>query len=359
MVGKYLLLLLMVVHGLVHFLGWIKSIRPSWIATLSKSIQPEMGIGWLITGIVFLISAYLLWQNNENWWMVVLPAILFSTFLTYTYGPEAKAGSIVNLLLLLALFAGIGHWQYKQQYKKDVNSQLTQLSLSSKVKDTKVLPQPLLRYLDFCGLANMPVPRYIKLEFSGKMADGKGGWFPFTSQQYDFFEPYRRLFWMEGKMKGLTIPGYHKWEEGRGSMDVRLFGWFPVVHHEGKMMDESDAVTLLNDICLFAPNVLKNDAFTFEEIDETHTRVVFHYPGRSVKATLEFDNTGKLINFFSDDRYDVNKGKKFLFSTPISEYIQVDSIRTVKIGKAVWHYPEGEFPYGVFHLKNIETKAHK
>lgn len=344
----------MVIHGLVHFLGWVKSLRPSWITALSKSIQPEMGIGWLITGIIFLIAAYLLWRGHENWWMVALPAILFSAFLTYTYGQEAKAGTVVNALLLIALLIGIGHWQYKQQYEKDVKSQLNQLSPSSKVKDTKDLPQPLVRYLDFCGLTNKPVPRYIKIEFTGEMADGKGGWFPFTSRQYDFFEPYQRLFWMEGQMKGLTIPGYHKWKEGKGSMDVRLFGWFPVVHHEGKMMDESDAVTLLNDICLFAPNVLRNDAFSLEEIDETHTRIIFHYPGGSVMATLEFDNTGKLINFYSDDRYDVNRGKKFLFSTPITEYIQLDSIRTVKIGKAVWHYPEGEFAYGIFHLKKIE-----
>lgn len=354
MAGKYILFGFLLLHGTIHFLGWVKSLNAAWLPSLSKPIGSGMGLLWLFCALILLFAAYLVYKQDLNWWYFALAAIVPSLFLTSRYGAEARVGFIVNIALILAVIIGIGHWRYYNKYERDVSLALKEKNHHQPAVALDALPKPLLRYLAFCGLLEQPIPYYVKIAFTGEMADGKGSYFPFVTEQYDFFSPYRRLFFMKGHIKGLTVPGYHQWDEGKGIMDVSLMGWIPVVHHEGALMDQADAVTLLNDICLFAPHVLRKTAFSCEELDQNHVKVTYNYAGGKVVAMLEIDESGRLFNFHSDDRYDVSRGEKYHFSTPVSAYSQRSSTRTVKTGKAIWHYPEGEVAYGIFNLSSIE-----
>lgn len=313
-----------------------------------------MGLLWLLCALIFLFAAILVFKQSLNWWFFALAGVVLSLYLTSRYGAEARAGLVVNIVLILAVIIGIGHWKYYKKYENDVILALKEQKQHQNAVALDALPKPLLRYLAFSGLLEQPIPNYVKIEFTGEMADGNGNSFPFVTEQYDFFSKYMRLFFMRGNIKGLTVPGYHKWVEGRGIMDVSVMGWITVVHYEGAMMDQADAVTLLNDICLFAPHVLRKTAFTCEELDQNHVKVTYSYQGGRVEAKLDIDDSGRLVNFHSDDRYDVKRGEKYHFSTPISAYTQIAANRSVKTGKAIWHYPEGEVTYGIFNLKSIE-----
>ena len=90
------------------------------------------------------------------------------------------------------------------------------------------------------------------------------------------------------------------------------------------------------------------------EINDLITKVVFTNRGHQISAILYFNETGQLINFVSDDRYDISDTKRYRFSTPVMDYKSIDGRNVVAYGQAVWHYPEGEFVYGKFYLKNIE-----
>ena len=46
--------------------------------------------------------------------------------------------------------------------------------------------------------------------------------------------------------------------------------------------------------------------------------------------------------------------KKYRFSTPVKDYQSINGRRIPKYGEAVWHYPDGEFVYGEFYLKEID-----
>jgi len=136
--------------------------------------------------------------------------------------------------------------------------------------------------------------------------------FPFTCEQYNFFDEPTRLFFMKAKMKGIIVPGYHRYSDANALMDIRLFGFFTVVKKEGKDMDQAETVTLFNDMCMMAP------------------------------ATL--------IDFISNDR-DINN---IPFFTPVSNYKNINGINIMTHGEAIWHYPEGKFVYGKFNLKEVE-----
>jgi hypothetical protein len=57
--------------------------------------------------------------------------------------------------------------------------------------------------------------------------------FPFITEQNNFYDQPTRLFFMKGKLFGLTVPGYHRYQDKSATMNVRLFGLFPVVRVAG------------------------------------------------------------------------------------------------------------------------------
>jgi hypothetical protein len=45
--------------------------------------------------------------------------------------------------------------------------------------------------------------------------------------------------------------------------------------------------------------------------------------------------------------------KQYRFSTPVTDYKNINGINVPTYGEAIWHYPDGEFVYGKFSLKTI------
>jgi hypothetical protein len=75
-----------------------------------------------------------------------------------------------------------------------------------------------------------------------------------------------------------------------------------------------------------------------------------------VSAVLYFNEAGELVNFVSDDRYALQEDgtlKQVRWSTPVSDYKEVEGRKVPTQGKTIWNYPEGDFTYGVFKLRNL------
>jgi hypothetical protein len=136
-------------------------------------------------------------------------------------------------------------------------------------------------------------------------------------------------------------------------MDVKIFGLFPVVKLKGTEMNKAETVTVFNDMCLLAPASLIDKRIEWMPVDKLSTAAIFTIGTNSIKATLLFNEEGQLINFISDDRYAIGDMKKYRFSTPVSEYGSLNGRNVLQSASTIWQYPEGEFVYGKFRLKNI------
>ena len=69
--------------------------------------------------------------------------------------------------------------------------------------------------------------------------------------------------------------------------------------------------------------------------------------GKRFSAVLRFNDTGEMVDFITEDRYR-SVGKAHLqtrWSTPLRRYREVNGLCIPTEGDAVWHLPEGEFPY--------------
>jgi len=172
-------------------------------------------------------------------------------------------------------------------------------------------------------------------------------------QQHNFFDQHERFFLMNARVKGLPTVGYHRYTGEHASMSVRLLGLIPVVHVEGDSLCRAETVTFFNDMCFLAPAILIDRHIAWNEIDSATVEAFFAHLSHTIKATLHFNEEGQLINFVSDDRYDVNEKQRYRFSTPLSNFEEIGGFHLPTYGEAIWHYPEGPFVYGKYTLKQI------
>lgn len=354
------LVFVIVIHGLIHLLGFAKAFNLLQVNELTQPVSRPYGIFWFQAALLFLFVAFGLLMNKSWWWMLAVAAVLLSQFLIFGQWQDAKFGTILNVVILVAALLAFAGWNFYRSYATDVQQALSKASSVQEdlitEADLQHLPLPVQKYLRYTGVLNTPKLKSVKIVFEGEMR-GKGqDWFPFRSEQYNTFDTPNRLFFMRAKMKGVEVPGYHAYKDGTATMTIKLFSLFPVVHNQGREMNIGETVTVFNDMCIMAPASLIDPRIQWEEIDSQSVKATFTHKGISISATLLFNSEGQLVNFISDDRYAIN-GKSFLrlrFSTPMSAYTKIHGINVPSYGEAIWHYPEGEFVYGKFNLKEIQ-----
>jgi hypothetical protein len=148
----------------------------------------------------------------------------------------------------------------------------------------------------------------------------------------------------------------HSYIDCNATTWVRIASLFNMVHITGPELTATETVTVLNDLCAFAPSALTDKRLSWKEIDALRTEVTLHNDLYRVKALLIFNEQGELIDFESDDRPDVT-GKpgrqKFRWSTPLRNYKEIGVLKLNSEGDAIYHYPEGNFAYGTFRLRKI------
>ncbi len=225
-------------------------------------------------------------------------------------------------------------------------------------EETTHLPSCIQKYLEYTGSIGKSKIRNLCVEFDAEMYR-KPGDKPMKaySVQYNFYDSYTRLFLMKASKMGIPFWALHIYKKQEATFRVKVADLFKVVDLKGEELTKAETVTLLNDMCILAPAALVDKRLTWSEIDSLSTKVTLTNGKYKVSAILYFNELGELINFVSDDRaahQDDGTLKKVRWSTPMFDYKDFDGRHIPSLGKTIWHYPEGDFIYGVFKLKSIK-----
>ncbi len=219
------------------------------------------------------------------------------------------------------------------------------------------LPNCVKKYLAYTGAIGRSKPQNVCIEFDAQMFR-KPGDKPMKSHsvQYNFYGEYTRLFLMKAGKMGIPFYAMHIYKEHQATFQVKVADLFKVLDISGEELTKAETVTLLNDLCLFAPGSLVDNRLTWSELDALSAKVTLTNGKYIVSAILFFNETGELINFASDDRsalQDDGTMKQIRWTTPVSAYKEFEGRKIPTVGKTIWHYAEGDFTYGVFNLKSI------
>jgi hypothetical protein len=297
--------------------------------------------------------------KKSHWWLFGLTAVLISQILIIIYWHDAKYGTIANVFILIASIIGYGTWSFYSKYQNDVKTGFQQKDYfkNSELTETDIqhLLEPVKRYLRYTGSIGKPKVNNFKIEFAGKIRKNEQSeWMAFTSEQYNFMEKPTRLFFMKAVMKNLPVAGYHCFYNGDAFMDIRLFSLIKVQFQDGDEMDKAETVTFFNDMCCMAPATLIDKRISWQEMGENIVKATFTNNGITITADLYFNETGELINFKSNDRYNYDAGKKLPWSTPLKDYAVINGYRLAGKAETIYTYPDRELCYGTFEILSIE-----
>lgn len=334
---------------------------------LTNEISKPMGMIWLITCLLFLLSAALFIFRKDIWWAPSLIAILLSQFLIYINWGDAKFGTIANIIILIISIIGYGTWNFRANFKNEVIKSLNQtdpesISLLTE-SDISLLPEPVKKYIRYTGAINKPKVKNFKIEFTGQIRkDNNSEWMPFTSVQYNFLGASTRLFFMKATMKHLPVAGFHCYKNGVAFMDIRMFSLFKVQYQAGEEMGIAETVTFFNDMCCMAPATLIDKRIQWKEVNGNKVKAEFTNNHITISAWLYFTDEGALTNFISEDRYTLSidkKMQKIPWSTPLENYKEFNGVKLAAYAETVYQYMSGDFTYGTFKLNNIEYNLTK
>jgi hypothetical protein len=223
--------------------------------------------------------------------------------------------------------------------------------------DLDDLPGPVRRYVERSRAVGRPRPQNMRVVMDASMYR-KPGQAPMRARsvQYSFFDRPTRIFLMEARMYGLPVRALHIYREEAATFTVRVASAVNMVDLHGPEISAAETVTVLNDLCLMAPGALLDPRLAWAEVDDRTARVTLTNGSHRVTATLGFNDDAELVDFWSDDRPDSSSGRfiPMRWSTPISEYGDVDGMHLLHRGGTVYDRPDGPFVYGDFTLNSIE-----
>jgi len=275
---------------------------------------------------------------------------------------EIESGIAFKTLIIVAIMATLTACSTSKKVFQEKKSEEFALQPLKKecaltAQEIKHLPACVQKYLIYTGAIGKSKTQNMYIEFDSDMFR-KPGDKPMKSHsaQYNFYENYSRLFLMKAGKMGIPFHALHIYKNEQASFQVKVAELFKVVDISGKELTKAETVTLLNDMCIFAPGSLTDKRLTWTELNALSAKVTLTNGKYVVSAILYFNESGELINFMSDDRsalQDDGTIKQSRWTTPVSEYRGFDGRKIPTVGKTTWHYPEGDFTYGIFRLKSI------
>lgn len=353
---RIVLVLLIILHGLIHLMGFAKAFQFGEMAQFTKEISRPMGILWLLAALLFIVTAIGFFLRKDWWPILGIIMVILSQGLIFTTWADAKYGTIANAIILVVAIIGQSNLTFENSFKEDVAAAMSVVAPSPDIlkdKDLESLPECVQNYLRYVGALGKPKVYNMKIVFTGEMRDKGKDWFKFTSEQYNFFGSPTRLFFMKAQVMGLPTYGYHKYTNEVANMRIKLLSLFSVVDLSEPELYPTETVTFFNDLCLFAPAALIDDRISWETLDSLSAKAIFNNNGTKISAILYFNEKGQLINFVSKDRYSVSEMKAFPFSTPASNYKNINGYQLPSYGEAIWHYPDMDFVYGKFEVVDL------
>ena len=343
-------------HGLLHLIGVAKGFRLAPLPQLTQPITPLAGALWLAAAMLLVVSAGAIYLWPRWWWGLAVVAAGISTAAIVPSWADAKMGAAANLVVLAgALFGYLsqGPGSLRASYEDDVaRASLMETAVAPlEEADLARLPEPVQRYLRVTGAVGQPRVVNFRARASGRIRSGRDArWMPLAVEQHNVVAGrMARYFYFGGSMMAVPIQGYHRYAGRSATMQVKAAAVVRVVDASGPEMDRSETVTLFNDMCLFAPASLVDPAIVWEPIDRHTARAAFSNASHTIRAELSFNDAGELIDFWSDDRYQVSadgkSAKNIRWSTPLRDYRQFGSVRLASKGEARWHEPAGVYAY--------------
>ncbi|QCX27688.1 hypothetical protein FC770_08910 [Nocardioides jishulii] len=220
---------------------------------------------WLLAAVLVLATAVLIVLGAPTWWwLIAAAAAVVSQLAVVTSWSDARAGTVLNVLLALVAaygFLSVGPTSFHATWEKQATQALTDADATPPVlieKDLAGLPQPLATCIRRSGAVGKPRVTSVYADFHGRIRSSPAtAWMTFTGRQVNTFgERPQRLFLMDATRSGLPVTVLHLYADATATMRAKVLSLVTVVDASGAEMNRGETVTVFNELVLLAPGAI-------------------------------------------------------------------------------------------------------
>lgn len=357
---KYIIFFIVILHGLIHVLGFLKSL--GYAIPQLPAISKLTGIVWLMASFAMVATAFLYITDNDMWLLTGTIAILVSQVLIVTSWQEAKYGTLPNIIILIVVVGGCGIWVFNHQVEKEIQVMLAQDAYSEKPAEKIITenmitsyPAPVQRWLRYSGVVGKEMVSTVYITQKGEMRlnPEQKQWFKSYSQQY-FTVTIPSFIWkVSMNIYLLPVIGRDMFVDGKGEMKIKLIGLIPIaVAGDNFKIHQSALQRFLGEISWFPQAALK-PYIHWEAIDESSARATITYRGVTGSAVFYFNSKGELIKFVAMRYKDINDDKPTEWVATVKGYGEFHGIKIPTTFDATWMLKDGPFTWFTFTITDV------
>lgn len=345
-------LIIVVLHGLIHLLGFVKAYELKEVKELTLPISKTMGLTWLIAAVLVVGFGVFHALNSRFAWVIGVIAVVISQLLVLMYWKDAKFGTIPNVLILIATLISLGHYNFQRFIQKETKQLLNeQQGLDHKEmeeSDLLGLPEPVGNWLRNSGAVGKPFIRYGKVTQVAEMQmePGVERWLPAKAIQYTGIQVPSFLWTVDVKMNPfISFQGRDKFENGKGEMLIKMHALANIVNESGSKLDEGTLQRYLGEMVWF-PSLALSEYVEWEQLDELAVKATMRYKGTTGSGTFYFNPSGEVTKFTAL-RYRGNEAdaKRNEWEMNISGYDTFEGIKVPATMTSTWKLADQDWTW--------------
>ena len=364
---KFVFVILVIVHALIHVMGFVKAFQLGEINQLTQSISKPIGIIWLVTALLFLLSTVLFALKKEWWFIVALVAVVLSQVLIILFWKDAKFGTVANVIITLITISAFGNYQFMKAVKKEhvqilQNIQIENLPIISE-NDISHLPEIVQKWMHNSGVIGKEKVVSVYLKQIGEMrTKPESKWMTFTAAQYFNVEDPAFVWTTKvDAMPMIKMIGRDKLYNGEGEMLIKLASLIPVVNEcQNTKINQGAMVRFLAETCWF-PSAALNDNIAWKTISDTSAEATLTIHDSSVSGVFTYSTNGDLVSFEALRYYGgENDSKPEKWFVKMNSYKVFNGIKIPNKSTVTWKLKEGDFNWLNLEITDLEfnlTKA--
>jgi len=358
---KIIFLLILLIHGLIHLLGFLKAFQFAEISQLTQNISETSGLVWLTAIIIFLFASIQFIMKIEWWWLSAFLGILISQILIIIFWQDAKFGTIPNVIILLVAIIAFANWNFNRMTSHEISNLYSQNKNVEKStitpKNLSILPIPVQKWLSKSGIVGKDKISFVRLKQKAlmKMKPEQEDWAEATAEQYFTIENPAFIWKVKMKMKPFfNIVGRDLFINGKGRMTIKLLSLINVVDAAGEKIDTGTIQRFLGEMVWF-PSAALSPYITWEPIDSLSARATTHYKGTVDSGIFYFNEQGDFIRY-SAFRYMGNElnAERKKWTITANKVKEMNGIRIPVEMEATWELDSGDWNWLKLEISEIE-----
>jgi hypothetical protein len=348
-------------HGLIHFIGYVKSVNPNSIRQVSLNVSKTIGIIWLIAGVLITSASCVYWLNIEWWWMVAIPSLVLSQVLIFKSWEDSKFGTVLNVIILVASLLAYGAWDFNSMVMNELNT-FESISASQGGIFTKEmmrgLPPVVQKWLKRSNMIDKKNIHNAHLTQTGQLrTTTDGSWMPFRAEQWIKSEPPEFIWLADVRVvPGIHLAGRDKYFDGKGHMLIKLLSLIPMTDSYGKDIDQGAMLRYLGEI-VWLPSAALNKNIQWEQLDSVTAQATMCYGGITASGIYKFNTEGDFMSFQAKRYYSRGNNstlEEWFIKTEPNGYKEFEGIRVPVRLEVTWKLKEGDFTWLRLVIREID-----